>query len=82
MVIGQVSSIIRLLLLGDGSPAAKAAGWMSPCGTTKEAAEKLHRTRKGDKPGLKPAQISGNLRGPEGPLFHGDARIREFFRNL
>jgi hypothetical protein len=33
-------------------------------------------------PGLKPAHIAGNLRGPEGPLFHGDARIREFFRNL
>ena len=33
-------------------------------------------------PGLKPADIPGNLRGPEGPLFHGDARIREFFRNL
>jgi hypothetical protein len=33
-------------------------------------------------PGLKPAHIPGNLRGPEGPLFHGDARIREFFRNL
>jgi hypothetical protein len=33
-------------------------------------------------PGLKPARIPGNLRGPEGPLFHGDARIREFFRNL
>jgi hypothetical protein len=22
--------------------------------------------------------MPGNLRGPEGPLFHGDARIREF----
>jgi len=32
--------------------------------------------------GLKPAHIPGNLRGPEGPLFHGDARIGEFFRNL
>ena len=26
--------------------------------------------------GLKPALISGDLRGPEGPLFHGDPRIR------
>jgi hypothetical protein len=23
-----------------------------------------------------------DLRGPEGPLFHGHARIREFFRKL
>jgi hypothetical protein len=47
-----------------------------------EAAEKLHRTGKGDHRGLKPAQIPGNLPGPEGPLFYCDARIREFFRNL
>jgi len=33
-------------------------------------------------PGLKPAFISRDLCGPEGPLFHGDARIREFFRSL
>jgi hypothetical protein len=33
-------------------------------------------------PRLKPAHIPGNLRGPEGPLFHSDAGIREFFRNL
>src|ERR1700687_6221697 len=26
-------------------------------------------------PGLKPTGISQGLRGPEGPLFHGDARI-------
>jgi hypothetical protein len=33
-------------------------------------------------PGLKPALIVVGLRGPEGPLFHGHARIREFFRKL
>jgi hypothetical protein len=32
--------------------------------------------------GLKPALIWGALRGAEAPLFHGAARIREFFRNL
>jgi hypothetical protein len=26
--------------------------------------------------------ILRDLRGPEGPLFHGDAHIREFFRSL
>ena len=31
--------------------------------------------------GLKPAHISDDLRGPEGPLFHGRADIGEFFRN-
>jgi hypothetical protein len=33
-------------------------------------------------PGLKPALISLGLRGPEGPLFHGDPHIFEFFRKL
>jgi hypothetical protein len=32
--------------------------------------------------GLKPTMISRGLRGPEGPLFHGDPHIREFFRSL
>src|SRR5579859_5823073 len=31
-------------------------------------------------PGLKLAMISEGLRGPEGPLFHGSANIRESFR--
>jgi hypothetical protein len=30
-------------------------------------------------PGLKPLMILRGLRGPEGPLFHGDAGSREFF---
>jgi hypothetical protein len=30
-------------------------------------------------PGLKPLLISLVLRGPEGPLFHGDAHILDFF---
>jgi hypothetical protein len=30
--------------------------------------------------GLKPALISRGLRGPEGPLFHGNPQISEFFR--
>ncbi len=33
-------------------------------------------------PGLKPAVILGDLRGPEGPLFHSDVQIRDFFRSL
>ena len=33
-------------------------------------------------PGLKPALIAEGLRGPEGPLFHGGARIWGFFRDL
>src|SRR5271157_2335790 len=33
-------------------------------------------------PGLKPALISSRVRGPEGPLFHGDPHIRELFRRL
>jgi len=32
--------------------------------------------------GLKPALISNRLRGAEAPLFHGGARIRDFFRSL
>jgi hypothetical protein len=32
--------------------------------------------------GLKPALIFWALRGAEAPLFHGTARIYEFFRNL
>jgi len=32
--------------------------------------------------GLKPAIISPGLRGPKGPLFHSDPRIREFYRSL
>ena len=47
-------------------------------------------TQKGDPQGLKPALIPNALRGPfdklragsEGPLFHGDVYIREFFRSL
>ena len=33
-------------------------------------------------PGLKPVLIVLGLRGPEGLLFHGHARVREFFRKL
>ena len=32
--------------------------------------------------GLKPALILNALRGAEAPLFHGAARISEFFRSL
>jgi hypothetical protein len=32
--------------------------------------------------GLKPASILEASRGAEAPLFHGTARIGEFFRNL
>jgi hypothetical protein len=49
-------------------------------GRAEEAAEKCN-VPKERPPGLKPALIVG-LRGPEGPLFHGHARIREFFRKL
>ena len=44
------------------------------CGKTQFARTKRPR-------GLKPAHISDDLRGPEGPLFHGRADISEFFRN-
>ncbi len=44
----------------------------------KEVAEKLPSTEERRPPGLKPEQIPGDLRRPEGPLFHGDACIREF----
>jgi hypothetical protein len=33
-------------------------------------------------PGLKPVLIQRDLRGPEGPLFHGDRHIHYFFRKL
>ena len=33
-------------------------------------------------PGLKPRLISEGLRGTEGPLFHGDTNICDFFRKL
>ena len=37
----------------------------------------------GEKPrGLKPALMTHDLRGPEGPLFHGNADILEFFCSL
>jgi len=45
------------------------------CGKTRFAKEK-------QPPGLKPTRISNDLRGPEGPLFHGSAYIRAFFRKL
>jgi hypothetical protein len=32
--------------------------------------------------GAKAQLITEGLRGPEGPLFHGDACIPAFFRNL
>jgi hypothetical protein len=38
------------------------------CGKVQSIEERLP-------PGLKPALISRELRGPEGPLFHGDACI-------
>ena len=59
-------------------------------GTAEEAAEKRNLPKKQRPQGLKPALISRGLRGPfdrlragsEGPLFHGNARICEFFRSL
>jgi hypothetical protein len=51
-------------------------------GMPEQAAEKLHLPRNGDPQGLKPALIANSLRGPEGPLFHGDAHILESFRKL
>jgi hypothetical protein len=55
---------------------------MAVCGTAKEAAEKCDLTREQRALGLKPLVILKGLRGPEGPLFHGDADICEFFRKL
>ena len=51
-------------------------------GTAEEAAEKRNLPKKQRPQGLKPALISRGLRGPEGRLFHGNARICEFFRSL
>jgi hypothetical protein len=48
----------------------------------KQVAEKSKFSEEGRPLGLKPCAIATGLRGPEGPLFHGDARIREFFRSL
>ena len=45
------------------------------CGKTQCGEEKRPQ-------GLKPSLISHRLRGPEGPLFHSDAHIRDFFRSL
>jgi hypothetical protein len=60
-----------------------------PGGMAEQAAEKFYLPRKGA-PGLKPALIADVLRGSfdklrtgsKGPLFHGGAYIREFFRSL
>jgi hypothetical protein len=42
----------------------------------------LNRDADGGIPrGLKPGLISRVLRGPEGPLFHGEAGICDFFRS-
>jgi hypothetical protein len=51
-------------------------------GTALEVAEKLGVDEQCDHRGLKPALILEALRGAEAPLFHGTARIWEFFRNL
>jgi hypothetical protein len=51
-------------------------------GTAEEATEKLDLPNENDHQGLKPEHISNNLRGPEGPLFHGSTYISEFFRSL
>jgi len=48
---------------------------LAGCGKTQSAEEQRPL-------GLKPTMISRGLRGPEGPLFHGDPHIREFFRSL
>ncbi len=53
-----------------------------PCVQIPEFSEKTPSDVEGRPLGLKPGQIPDGLRGPEKPLFHGDGRIREFFRNL
>ena len=59
-------------------------------GAAKERCGKTQFAEKRRPPGLKPALITLDLRGPfgklragsEGPLFHGDAQIHSFFRKL
>jgi hypothetical protein len=48
------------------------------CGIAKQTAENAICRERTTTQGLKPKLISGNLRGPEGPLFHGDGRIVSF----
>jgi hypothetical protein len=48
---------------------------LAGCGKTPFAEERRPQ-------GLKPALIPNALRGPEGPLFHGDSYICEFFSSL
>src|SRR5271165_3368161 len=49
---------------------------------SQQAGEKTQFDAEKRPPGLKPIRISRDLRGPEGPLFHGDAYILEFFSSL
>src|SRR5271165_1328571 len=49
---------------------------------SQQAGEKTQFDAEKRPPGLKPILISRDLRGPEGPLFHGDAHIWEFFSSL
>jgi len=62
--------------------AAEADGDFGTYGTAEQAAEKLNLRRKGRPLGLKPHPFFNALRGPEGPLFHACADIRESFRSL
>jgi hypothetical protein len=50
--------------------------------TASEAPEKCNPPKEHPPRGLKPGLISRVLRGPEGPLFHGEAGICEFFSSL
>jgi hypothetical protein len=50
--------------------------------TARESVEKVFARGQRRPPGLKPLMIQSNLRGPEGPLFHGCAKLHEFFRTL
>ena len=51
-------------------------------GAAEPAAEKVTIVEEGRPPGLKPSLMRDDLRGPEGPLFHGEAEIYVFFRSL
>jgi len=50
--------------------------------TVLETVDGYLSVRKARPTGAKARAYFGGLRGPKGPLFHGDAHIRDFFRNL
>jgi len=57
---------------------AKAFDYFKCCGTTEQVAEQRACATNRVPQRLKPSLIPNGFRGPEGPLFHGAARMRQF----